>query len=280
MSSKLLLFIVGIENRLRSQPLSDWLVANGQHLTINYIPPVYASDIEVSQANRLSFHHYGSNLSVGEVGCSLAHAKAQEQACRVVGDCEFAWVFEDDLIPSGLTVERLNSLAKALDGKEPVGLSLYSRNFPDYFLRSSHSVDANTNVVSFKRGVFPPYTVGYALNRQALSLIEESANRHGGIPLGKADYPVWASSLRWYLLEEPLVGHPYEGGLIADRIAQPFGQGTFASIRLVSSRLRSLTRWLFKPGFGQRALWELSDVWWRLLFLNSRRSKLQKPHWK
>jgi GR25 family glycosyltransferase involved in LPS biosynthesis len=280
MSKKFLLFIVGIENQLRSQPLVDWLIANEQHLNINYTPPVHASETEVSTANRLSFHHYGSNLSVGEVGCSLAHAKVQEEAFRVLGDNQFVWVFEDDLIPSGLTIERLNCLEKALNGKEPIGVSLYSRNFPDYFLRSSHNVDIDTNVVSLNRGVFPPYTVGYALNRQALTLIAETANRYGGIPLGKADYPVWASSLRWYLLEEPLVGHPDEGGSIADRIAQPFGQGPFASIRLISSRMKSLSRSLFKPGFRQRALWELSDVWWRLLFSNSRRSKLQKPHWK
>ncbi len=273
------IFIIGIQGKLRSKGLSSWLDENSDFLNVNYVDPVFPSSRVVDSISSRAFFRYGSSLSPGEVGCSLAHQNAQLMALDQ--GCKSAWFFEDDAEPENLSIGKLSDLTMALERElRSAGYSLYSRNFPSYFIQRRRYVAGGTTMAQFKSGVFPSFTVAYGLNATALSMASICSDLGGGFPFGKADFPVWGSRVRWSIVEDILVSHSESNSTILDRIAQPFGQGGLAPLRLLKSRIISFIKTARIFGLQAAFLWNFSDLIYRITSSLSLRKAPYKEHWK
>lgn len=212
------IYVIGKRDQLRSNSLQFWLDQVSAHIDVTFVDPVFPDPSLVDLMNRLVKFHYSTPMSAGEAGCSIAHLHAQLKALE--DDVDAAIFLEDDAITkSGLADEVASLALECASSPLPKGISLYAGVLRNDFLDSSRSSNSS-GFLYMKRGVFPSFTVAYILNRKALFEVSAMTHASGLVPIGKADYPLWAQRVEWLVPLENLVDHDVENSTISERVPQ------------------------------------------------------------
>jgi GR25 family glycosyltransferase involved in LPS biosynthesis len=274
-SDKIPIFVLKSQHGIRSSSLRNWLDGNSKEIDVKYFEPVIPNTKVEHLANSLASKHYGANLSLGEVGCALAHHQMYKIAVAL--DCP-VWFVEDDALVVDLVPEDLRKLRNHFTVDNPVGISLYSRNFPIESVKKITLQEEGLDLAVFRRGLYPPFTVFYGLNQNALRVASNPSSVQ--IPIGKADFPSWGSGVRWFLLTCRKIDHSLELTTISERNPHPFGRGWSAALLLVWSRIRSFMNLLGKEKLASLLLWEFSELFFRAcrFFLSKPENPME--HWK
>jgi hypothetical protein len=176
-------YIIG-DLPLRSKSLARLLDVPG----VTRVPPVRLGQEDVGSLadQQLAELLYGRPLSLGEVGCVLAHRNAYCLADS--SPHEWALVFEDDAeVPrQAVPMIAASPLSDVLD--QPSIISLFSFSFvprtPAFAARSP-----------FRRQWVPPSTTtAYLINRKAWSV----ALAAPPTVVSSADWPPWSMTVRFY----------------------------------------------------------------------------------
>lgn len=256
--------VIGGKDFLRCRELKEWLLIQGDSGTVRYRDPYFPNELEYKRCNDLAKLHYGSDIALGEVGCSLAHYLAQRDA-YLAGD-KLALFLEDDAIPPSPAFQLPEQLSELMDSSEPIGVTLFGSHYEsDHIALSTRVIEAGTwELRKFKSGAHPWGTVAYLLNRPALLLALEGSDSANLSPMGKADFPVWASALRWYVVSANGFGHLDGDTLIPNRRDAPLGLDLLGQMRLVGSRFLSLQYSIRIAGALTALKWEFWEFFYRV----------------
>jgi GR25 family glycosyltransferase involved in LPS biosynthesis len=254
--SKFGVFVIGRRGELRSKSLQNFLSGFELHNQVTYIQPYSPSINEVLAANRVVPAHYLGGLSFGEVGCSMAHFQAQTQALD--DDLDVSLFIEDDaVVPVEFDSHLISAQNFFNDAIEPRALSLFAGDVRCEFLAEQRTFES-LSMWQFKSGVFPSFTVAYILNKPALRLSSNFSRGEPQIPVGKADFPMWAQRVAWYATNPNLVDHDDSKSTISDRPRQQAGKG-YSQIRLILGRLVGLFLHPVSVSIPDRIRWELGE---------------------
>lgn len=251
-------FVIGAAGELRSQSLKVFLETLDGRIPVNYVSPYFPTEPEILMVNKITAGHYSGGLSSGEVGCSIAHLKAQIKASQSgAGICLF---LEDDaLVPDSFESSLgtiIDFLANAL---EPRGISLFTGEVRQEFVLNQTTLETLT-FTEFQPGVFPSGTVAYLLNSQAIQLAVDFAVGKPPLPAGKADFPVWAQRVTWHVTTPNLVQHPDVDSTMLDRRIQK--HRALDQIWLLTRRFAGLFLDRLDVPLKDRIRWEFAEFFY------------------
>lgn len=204
-ASNFSLFVVG-DTPYRARSLASFLEAQGGTAVpaIRLLPHDFSRNADQNLAQII----YGRQLTVGEVGCALAHRHAYSLADNHRPD--WALILEDDAeIPDNL-LESLSVLPLHGLGKMPTVISLFSTTFVP--VKSSRSDSSLVRLL-----VPPSHTVAYLINRPAW----RQALCSPSIVVSSADWPPWAVDVAFYRTELPIAVRHASPSTIFDRECSP-----------------------------------------------------------
>lgn len=257
--------VIGSKGFLRSRELQKWLLIQEDLEIVRYRAPYFPNESEYKRSNDLAKLHYGADIALGEAGCSLAHYFAQRDS--FLAEDKLAMFLEDDAIPPSISWRLPRPLSKLLESNLPIGVTLFNAHYEtDHIALSTKKNEFESlGLRRFKAGSHPWGTVAYLLNRPALRLAMEFSDTSSQSPVGKADFPVWASAIRWYVVGESAFGHLSGETLIPDRRDAPLGLGLLGQIRLVISRFLSLQNTIPAAGLFTALKWEFWEFFYRIM---------------
>lgn len=192
-------YIIGLVNNYRGQDLELQLSRMGA--TFEIVPGVLASNLPGDISDYVDQESakilLRREMTVGEVGCALAHRAAYSKF--LVSPDDFGMVFEDDarvMLPFDTSI-----LADVIGTDEPTVLTLYSWG---------GLVAGRRILTSFSDGQMwqsmntPLSATGYILNRAAAAVLLEEGRRVTSI----ADWPAEPASRIRFLFSYPWVVEP------------------------------------------------------------------------
>ncbi len=253
---KYAIIVVGGLGRVRSPTLM--LAINSSPEAHRLTAPVRVSDLPPNSLALYLKLHYGFNLTTGEFGCALAHQAAYKLAHEE--NLDWALFLEDDaeLAPSESLETILSELERMFLTSQggPVAVQLFDQ--------PTSESDARSNRIRFfqLRG-----TVAYALNHRAIE--QAIATVIDGWPIGKADFPLWATLTTWKWFPRP-VFREWSGSrsMVGERPDASSPKRIGHQLTLVLRRLVGIAILWSRFGLGQnlKALvrWEFAEFYFRL----------------
>ena len=196
-----------ISDGIRSSFTSTFLQLSGQKLTLIVEPAVFIGEDEYRQISHQSreFHKslYGRALTIGEVGCALAHENVYRDFLERSED--WCLVLEDDAQIADVPrfVSRALSIFPVLDSNKPIIVSMFFQNFTVGKFAKRGPIGG-----TYWSKLAPYGAVAYLVNRLAAERIlrAQSENRH------QADWPVTARDVKFLLDFSKMVTHPQSDG--------------------------------------------------------------------
>jgi hypothetical protein len=252
--NSILLVIIGDKLNLRSSSLGKLALESEWNEKMHFVDPVILDKPSAPWILDLyCWLHYGSRLTLGEWGSSLAHQKAQNLALDLEG--EWVLFLEDDAVIDSDFKRRISLL---LDDLNSINTELAAiQCFGD--LEENPPSQAVYEVEKIRAVPFHEISggVGYLLHRSTLALCNQIS--YFGHPIGKSDFPAWGHLANWWQVSRPLVHH--DGtlvSLVGDRIraSAPRGLGFkfgHALIRVALSLIPILP-------IPRRSRWELGQL--------------------
>ena len=266
--NSILLVIIGDKHNLRSSSLSKLTREPEWNGRIHFVKPVILEKRAVPWI--LDWYcrlHYGTRLTLGEWGSSLAHRKAQSLAANL----ESEWVFfmEDDAVIDSRFNNRIRSLSANLNSIDTTFAAIQC--FGD------REMTPPTQTVLYPQQLRAvPFHeisggVGYLLHKSTLTLCNKVS--YLGHPIGKSDFPAWSHLATWWQVSNPFVYHDETlESLVGDRMkaSAPRGFGFKVGHALIRAAL-SLSPLVPIP---RRASWELGQLFdrFRARFINRLKS--------
>jgi hypothetical protein len=219
MTASVQAFVISLDEETRSPGLEQSLQQQG--IATQRISAISGANLDASSQARLvdqwgAWWHLGSKLSASQIGCALSHQMAYVRGLQSGAD--WALVFEDDAVVDESLQAWLEPLRK-LDSRCPAVVSFISvgRYSVDCADIAIPSADGGGEIYPLK---WPPASaVAYAINQSAMI----RAVRHRGKMAARADWPVWAADVDFYLTVPFAVGHLGQGTTIGDAPASPSG---------------------------------------------------------
>jgi len=263
--TRLQVLIIGKSGSLRSRSLQSWVENDSSGVEVNFVSPVILQNSVVPKMldTYLSLH-YGSRLTNGEWGCSIAHLTAQKQA-RLIG-AEWSLFLEDDAeIGPNFTSSLfalLGLLPKVEDGA--CAVQCFGNSV------ETMELEGGFQIIQLPTGEIPLGAVGYLMNYLGLEKATSSCYR--GFPIGKADFPAWAVEVQWLSASPSLVSHSEASpSLVGQRISASRKRGPF--FRIYHASVRLMLSVLPFPGVNRKLFWELGHFGKKLSAERSLRPK-------
>lgn len=181
--------MIGEQGRLRSPSLEEALAHSP--LPVRYVAPVFV-DLEAQPRvvdNETAELIFGRALTVGEVGCALAHRNVYTEAAA--DNVDFALVFEDDAhLPSDIW----QKLERVFRCDWSSGASVLSLCAGDYG-RGREVMCGSERVVRLR--VPPTHAVAYVISQRAV----RCAVAAPPAVVAPADWPPWSASVDFFLID-------------------------------------------------------------------------------
>ena len=266
--NSILFVIIGHKNNLRSSSLNNLTLEPDWNEKIHFVEPVILEKRTAPWLLDLyCWMHYGSRLTLGEWGSSLAHREAQNLAADL--DSEWFFFMEDDAVIDSGFKNRISSLLAELN-------SIYLK-FPAVQCFGKQETNLETQTLNGRQQLRAvPFHeisggVGYLLHKSTLALCNKTS--YLGHPIGKSDFPAWSHLATWWQVSNPFVYHDSTlESLVGDRIqaSAPKGFGFKVGHALMRAAL-SLSPFIPIP---RRARWELGQLFdhFRARFINRLKS--------
>ena len=227
--SHFLVQIISTEDVIRNKNLESQLTKVGLEFQIS--PGVVPNEIDfyagVLHSKFISKLICQRNLSIGEVGCALAHRNALSNLLD--SDHKFGIIFEDDT--EIIADFNLDVIVELLDSNLPIIIALgWTPGFAIAKNAKDLSSEGPIELITPQTGTF-----AYAINRQAAKLMINSLKKI----IDFADWPIYTiSRVRFHAVHSrfPWVTTNYD--LESSTIGVRTLQSPTGSIRLLLSRIR------------------------------------------
>ena len=222
------IYVIGDREELRSPNLRQALAS--APWPVKFVEPVFLRSEQDSVLfdNQVAELIFGRTLTVGEVGCALAHRSAY--AAAEAEGIDLALIFEDDAHVSPEIWGRLAPVLECPSLAGPAVLSLYAGDHG----RGQKERCGPEVILRLRRP--PTHAVAYAISRQAV----EFALAAPTTIVSPADWPPWSTSVQFFLLNALGIQQSGES-LIGYR---PAGQGAVRRlrrlVRVLSPRARQV----------------------------------------